>query len=73
MQNFCISAFAKSRKAVVSAIMSVRLSVRLSVSMEQLVNHWKDFHEIWYLIIFLKSAEKIKALFKSDKNNGYLT
>jgi hypothetical protein len=38
---------------------------------EQLSSHWTDFHENWYLNIFRKSVEKIQALLKSDKNNGY--
>jgi hypothetical protein len=29
--------------------------------------------ETWYLNTFLKSVEKILALLKSDKNNGYFT
>jgi hypothetical protein len=47
--------------------------VCLSVRMEQLVSHWTDFHEIWYLSNFRKSVEKIRVLLKSDKNNGYFT
>jgi hypothetical protein len=38
--------------------------------MEQLGSHWTDFHEIWYLSNYRKSAEKIKVSLKSDKNNG---
>jgi hypothetical protein len=38
--------------------LSVFLSVCPSVSMEQLVSHWRDFHEIWYLFTFRKSFEK---------------
>jgi len=30
-----------------------------------------DFHEIWYLNIFKKSAQKIQVSLKSDKNNRY--
>ena len=29
-----------------------------SVRMKQLGSHWTDFHEIWYLSIFLKSVKK---------------
>jgi len=47
--------------------------VRSSVRMVQLGFHWTDFHEIWYLKIFRKSAEKIQVSSKSDKNNGYFT
>jgi hypothetical protein len=49
------------------------MSACLSVRMEQLGSHWMDFHEIWYLRIFQKSAEKFKVSLKSDKNNGYFT
>jgi hypothetical protein len=38
--------------------------------MEKHVLHSKDFHEILYLIIFLKFVEKIQVSLKSDKNNG---
>jgi hypothetical protein len=31
-----------------------------------------DFHEIWYLIIFRKSAENIQVSLKSDMNKGTL-
>jgi hypothetical protein len=50
--------------------MSVCLSVCLSpsVRMEQLVSHWTDFHEIWYLSIFRKS---IQVPLKSDNNIRY--
>ena len=44
-----------------------------SVSMEQLGSRWTNFHEIWYLMIFRKSVEKIQVWLKSDKNNGYFT
>jgi len=42
-----------------------------SVHMEQLGFHWMNFHEIWYLNIFLKSVEKIQFSLKVDKNNRY--
>jgi hypothetical protein len=47
------------------------IPVRPSVRMEQLGSHWTDFHEIWYLIIILKSVEKIRVSLKSDENKGY--
>ena len=57
--------------------MSVRPPVCLyvypSVHMEQLGSHWTDFHEIWYMGIFLKSVEKIQYTLKSDKNNRCFT
>ena len=40
--------------------------------MEQRGSQWTDFHEIWYLTIFLKFVQKIQVSLKSDKNNGYL-
>jgi len=61
--------FAKFRKAKISFVMSVRPSVR----MWQLGSHWKDFHEIWYFSIFLKTNERRQVSFKSGKNNGYWT
>jgi hypothetical protein len=36
-------------------------SVYPSVRTEQLDPHWADFHEVWYLIIFFKSVEKIRV------------
>jgi hypothetical protein len=59
--------------ATVSFVMSVRLSVRISSLRNELGVHWTDFHEIWYVIIFRKSAEKIRFSFKSDINNGHFT
>jgi hypothetical protein len=47
------------------------VSVRPSVGME-LGSHWADFHEIWYLSIFGRSAEKIQVSLKSDKKTGTL-
>jgi hypothetical protein len=41
--------------------------------MKKLGFHWKDLHEIRHLIVFPKSAEKIKVSLKSDKNNEYFT
>jgi len=41
--------------------------------MEQLCSQWRDFHEIYYLSIFSKTAERIQISLKSDRNNRYLT
>ena len=49
----------------------VRPSFYPSARMEQLGSHLTDFYEIRYLIIFRKSAEKIQASIKCDKNSGY--
>ena len=45
----------------------VRPSVRPSVLLEQLVFHWTDFHEIWYLNTFWKYVMKIQVSLKLDK------
>ena len=60
-----LGAFAKFRKATTNFVMSVR--------MEQFGSHWKDFHEIRYLSILRKSAEKFQVSLKSVKNKGYFT
>jgi hypothetical protein len=57
----------KFRKATISFVVSVRVYVR----MEQLVSHWTDFHEIWYLNIFRKYVEKIEVLLKGEENTEY--
>jgi hypothetical protein len=44
-----------------------------SFRMQQLGSHLTDFHDIWFLVVFRKSVEKIQVSLKSDKNNGYLT
>ena len=43
----------------------------MSVHIERFGNHWTDFHEIWYLSIFRKCAQKIQVSLNPDKNNGY--
>jgi hypothetical protein len=52
-------------KATVNFVMTVRPS-----GIEQLIFHWTDFHEIWYLSIF-KSLEKIQVPLKSKKASGW--
>jgi hypothetical protein len=47
------------------------ISVCPSVGMEKFGFHWAHFGEVWYLIIFRKSVEKIRVSLKSDKYNGY--
>jgi hypothetical protein len=44
--------------------------IRPSVRMEQLGSQLTDFHVIFYLHIFRKTAKKIQVLLKSDKNEG---
>jgi hypothetical protein len=55
ISSLCLGAFTKLRKATISFIKSVRLLART----EQLVSHWKDFHEILCLKILLKFVGKI--------------
>jgi len=62
--------FAKLQKVTISLVMSVCLSF---CPYKQLDSHWTDFHEIWYLNIFLKSVMKIQVSLKSGKNNSYFT
>jgi len=49
------------------------MSVRPPVRMEGLCSQWMDFHEIGYVSIFRKSAEKRQFSLKYDKNDGYFT
>jgi hypothetical protein len=65
-----LGAFAKLREATVSSVMFV---LHPSARMEKRGSHWTDFHEIWNLVIFRKSVEKIQVSLKSDKNDGYFT
>jgi hypothetical protein len=39
-------------------------SVRPSVRTEQLVSHWTDFNEIWYLSTFLKNCRENSSFIK---------
>jgi len=67
-----LGAFTKLRRAILSFVMSACPFVRLVVCMEQLSNHWVDFYEILYLIIFQKSIKKIKFSLQYNKDNGNL-
>ena len=49
------------------------MSVRPSISMEQFGSHWTYFDRTWYLSFYRKSAEKIQATIKYDKNNRHFT
>jgi len=69
LDPFSIVAFAKLRTATISFVMSVYSSVHS----EKFGSLWTDINEIWYLSIFLKSAEKIQVSLQSDNNNGYFT
>ena len=66
-----LGAFAKFWKAAISFVMC--LFVCPSVRMQQLGSHLTDFHEIWYLIVFLIFVEKIQVSLISDKNIPYFT
>jgi hypothetical protein len=69
-RNAIYSAFAKLRIQTISFVMSVRPSVRPPVRTEPFGSHWTDFYEIWYLIFFRKSVEKIQISLISDHNNN---
>ena len=64
-----LGAFVKFRKATISFVTTVCQTAR----MEELGSHWVDFHEILYLHVFRKSAQKIQISLKADKNNEYFT
>jgi hypothetical protein len=68
MSELCLGAFAKLRKAKNILVMSAR-----PPAWEKLGSHWTNFHEIWYLIIFRKTFEKIQLSSKSDNNNRHFT
>jgi hypothetical protein len=61
------------RKIAEKNIISLVMSVCPSVGTEKLSSYCTDFHEIWYLGIFRKSAEESQVLLKSDKHNGCFT
>ena len=54
--------FKTRRKFEIKNTLSFVTSVRQSVRIENLGSHWTNFHEIWYVNIFGKSVDKIKAL-----------
>ena len=58
-------AFGEWQKATASFVMSICPSAWMNS-----VPTFKDFHEMWYLWIFLKSLEKIHLSLRSDKNKG---
>jgi hypothetical protein len=66
-----LGAFAKLRKAAVSFVMSVRLPVLTHV--KKLGTHLTDFYQIWYLILFRKSVNRIRVWLKSVRNKDYCT
>jgi hypothetical protein len=71
-----LRAFVKLRRATITFVMSAILSISasvcvcLSVRMEQPYSHRMDFREIWYLIGFRRSVEKIQVSLTSNKING---
>jgi len=67
---YFLRTFTKLRKATIGIVMSVCPSV---CPHGQTTSYWADFHEILYLSIFRKSANKIKFSLKSNKNNEYFT
>jgi hypothetical protein len=77
IHNF-LWAFTKLQTATIHFVTSVCLPIRppvsmcLSILMQLLDFHPKDFHELMYLIIFLKSVDRIQVSLKSDKNKSTL-
>jgi hypothetical protein len=68
-----LGVFAKLwKRLLASYFLSLYLSVRLSVHMKQLGSHWRDFHELWYLNIFLEAVDKIQFSLQHDKKTGTL-
>jgi len=59
--------FRCKQKVTVNFVMSVPPSVRMEISGSQ----WTDCHEIWYLIFFWESVEKIQMLLKSYEDNEH--
>ena len=57
-------------KPLLASCLSIRLSP--SVRIEKLGFHLMNFHENWYLSIFLNSVQKIQVSLKSVKNKGVL-
>jgi hypothetical protein len=71
---FCCSHLQSYENKFLDAFSNLRMSVSpSSFLMESLGSNLKNFYEIWYMSIFLKSAEKIQGSLKSDKNNKYFT
>jgi len=66
LKGCVVGALAKFRISIVIVNIYVRLSVR---GVEQLGSHGTDFHEFWYLFIFLKFVEQIPDWLKSAKSN----
>ena len=62
-------------RPVASSCLSLRPSVRPSFGPYGTIRLQLDgfFCEIWYLVFFVKTAEKIQDSLKSDKNKGYFT
>ena len=44
----------KSLSGAITELLEVTIKFVVSVWMEEFGSHWTDFHEIWYLMIFLK-------------------
>ena len=77
MKQLCLSIHMKQLCLSIHMI-QICLSIHmiqlcLSIHMIQLSSKWTHFHEIWYLIIFLKYVEKSHFSLISNKNNGYFT
>ena len=71
--NF-LDAFAKLQKSTIKFVMTFCPSVHPSVCTHgKSGSHWRDFHEILHLNIFLKYVQKIQILLKSERHDRYFT
>ena len=62
-----LDAFSKLRKATISFVTSVRPS-----EWNKLGSHWTDFHELWYLRIFLKICRENSSSIKTGQEQQVL-
>ena len=63
----CIFKYVLLRSLIQASLQKLRKATISCPSTWNNCFQWTDFHEIWYLSVFRKSAQKIK---ESDNNNG---
>jgi len=68
-----LDVFATLQKVAISFVISVSLFFRPSVRMDKLGSYCTNFHEIWYLRVFIENLSRKLVSLKSDKNNLYST
>ena len=62
----------KSDYQLCNVVLSVRPSIPVSIRMKKQGSHWTDFHNIWYVRLSQKCAQKKQVLLTPQKNNGSL-